>query len=43
MKLDAISIITADMSAAVRFYSALGLDLGRVSFIDDSRTDTVGW
>lgn len=27
MKLDAISIITADMPAAVRFYSALGLQL----------------
>ncbi|WP_309131048.1 VOC family protein [Brevibacterium sp.] len=27
MKLDAISIITADMPAAVRFYSALGLEL----------------
>ncbi|WP_210604305.1 VOC family protein [Brevibacterium oceani] len=27
MKLDAISIITADMSAAITFYSALGLDL----------------
>ena len=27
MKLDAISIITADMPSAVQFYSALGLDL----------------
>ena len=27
MKLDAISIITADMSAAVQFYTSLGLDL----------------
>ena len=27
MKLDAISIITADMPTAVQFYSALGLDL----------------
>lgn len=27
MKLDAISIVTADMSRAVQFYAALGLDL----------------
>src|SRR5690625_6937757 len=27
MKLDAISIITADMPAAITFYSALGLEL----------------
>lgn len=27
MKLDAISIITADMSSSVQFYSALGLEL----------------